>query len=165
MKNLIYILLITIAFTSCTKEEFEGPYDQIEEVVVEDTTAWNAGYTNGGTLPTGTGSADDDLIGTVWVLTKYVSAFATEYPNDTLTFVTKTKYTMNGGAERNYQLGTIPSSTNKELSFYSFFPFGGSHYSAQVGLYFVDDGELNNIHFTDIQNSSNTIKAWFEKIN
>jgi len=167
MKNLLLILGIisAISLTSCQKYEFEGPYDQVKDSTQVDTTTWSTTYSNGGTLPTGTGTQNAELDSTVWVLTKYVSAFATEYPNDTLTFISNTKYTMNGGAERNYSLANIPSSTNKELSFYYFFPFGGSHYSGQVGLYFVDDGVLNNIEFTDIQNSSNTIRAWFVKIN
>jgi hypothetical protein len=174
VRNTLYwFFVIVVGFallgslTSCKKNEglYEGPYGYAEDSTQIDTIAWNADYTNGGILPTGSGSANDDLMGTQWVLVKYVSDFATEYPNDTLTFTSKTKYNINGSAERNYQLAGITSSTNKELSFYYFFPFGGSHYSAQVGEYFVDDGELNNLEFTDIQNSSTTIRAWFEKIN
>ena len=45
---------------------------------------------NGGTIPTGGGTQTNPLVGTEWVLTKMVSAFATEYPNDTISFQTNT---------------------------------------------------------------------------
>jgi hypothetical protein len=93
-----------------------------------------------------------------------VSAFATEYPNDTLRFVSINQYTLNSGAVRTYQLNSLPLSTNYDLSLYFFFPFGGSHYSGEVGGMFVQDGQINNTEFIDIQSSSATIRAWFEKI-
>lgn len=161
MKNLIYILLVFVALTSCKKEEF-GQYHTVQENTYNnpsDTTS----YTYGGTLPSGTNSTND-LVGTKWVLTKYVSAFATEYPNDTIDFVSINQYTINGGAVRTYQLGSLPLSSNYQLSLYFFFPFGGSHYTGQVGQYFIQDGQISNVEFIDNQNSSTTIKAWFIKI-
>jgi hypothetical protein len=162
---LIYTLLFLVVaflFSSCTKEEFE-PRVEVEEV--EDTTDWQDTYGNGGTLPGGgTSTQSNPLVGTKWVLTKMVSSFATEYPNDTITFESNTEYTIEGSAVRAYQLNSLPSSTNYDLSLYYFMPFGGSHYSGQVGYYFVDDGEINNIEFIDTQNSSSTIRAWFVKI-
>ena len=165
MRIIFYTFILLLSLSSCKKREYKGSYDQ-ETVQREiDTTSWDDDYIHGGTLPIGTGNLDDELIGTKWVLLKYVSAFATEYPNDTLTFISRTKYILNNDAERRYQLGTITSSTNKELTLNHFAPFNGSHYSAQVGQYFIDDGELNNVEFSDIQNTSTTIRAWFEKIN
>lgn len=164
MKKILFLLAITtLIFTSCTKEYVEPNYVEIPEETI-DTSAWNSGYGNGGTLPPNGGQAVNDLIGTKWVLTKVVSAFATEFPNDTIDFVDGTHYTVNNGAVRNYQLSNIPSSTNKDLSLYYFAPFGGSHYSGQVGLYFVNDGAINNVEFEDIQNPSSTIRAWLIKI-
>ena len=163
MKKLIFLFAIVgLGLTSCTKEEFE-PRVEVEET--QDTTNWQNGYNNGGTIPTGGGTQTNPLVGTEWVLTKMVSAFATEYPNDTISFQTNTEYTLNGGAVRPYQLNSLPSSTNYDLSLYYFMSFGGSHYSGQVGYYFVGDGEINNVEFVDIQNSSSTIRAWFVKIN
>ena len=160
MKNLFILLIIILTISSCKKDDF-GQYQTVQENTYnppKDSTT----YTNGGTLPTNT--ATNSLVGTQWVLIKYVSAFATEYPNDTLNFVSTNTYTVNDGAIRNYQLSTLPLSTNYDLSLYYFFPFGGSHYSGEVGSYFVDDGEINNIEFMDIQNFSSTIRAWFQKI-
>jgi hypothetical protein len=58
----------------------------------------------------------------------------------------------------------VTGSTNKSLNLYYFYPFGGSQYSGQVGQYFVEDGVMSNIEFTDLQNSTATIRAWFVKI-
>ncbi len=161
MKNLIYILLVFIALTSCQKEEF-GQYQQVSENMYNPTDNTTL-YTYGGTLPNA-GNATNALVGTTWVLTKYVSAFATEYPNDTIQFVSINQYTINGGAVRTYQLSSLPLSSNYDLSLYYFFPFGGSHYSGEVGNTFISDGEINNVDFINIQNSSSSIKAWFVKI-
>jgi hypothetical protein len=163
MKNIkILLTIITIGFISCEKEVVP-PYVEVSEEI-EDTTPWNDNYNDGGLLTGGGPDTTLNLQGTQWVLTKLVTAFSTEYPDDTITFVSQTQYTINGGAARSYQLSNIPASTNYELSLYYFAPFGGSHYSAQVGYYFIDDGAINNAEFEDIQNQSTTIRAWFEKL-
>ena len=156
----LLLLIFSLSITSCKKEDYT-PYELVEETP-QDTTHWQSGYNNGGTI-TG-GSYTNPLIGTKWVLTQYVSAFATEYPNDTIEFTSQTVYKLNNGGNRTYNLANIPSSTNYDLTLNYFSPFGGSHYSGNVGYYFVDDGEINNIEFTNIQNTSMTIRAWFEKI-
>jgi len=161
-RRFIFLLLLAgfalYFLASCEKEEITP----IQEEEIVDTGSWEDEYGNGGTVPNGTGNLENDLVGTQWVLTKYVTQYSTEYPNDTITFVSNTEYTMNGGAVRGYQLSNIPSSTNKELTLNFFFPFGGSHYSAQVGQYFVDDGVMSNVEFEDVQNASLTVQAWFE---
>lgn len=159
MKNLIFILLTILIFTSCEKEPLGQYHTEVEEVYTNDP---NGGFIYNGTLPTNT--VINDLVGTKWLLTKYVTAFATEFPNDTIDFVTTNTYTINSGAVRTYQLSVLPLSSNYELSLYYFFPFGGSHYSGEVGATFVGDGEINNSEFINIQNSSSTIRAWFVKI-
>jgi hypothetical protein len=161
MKNLFIVLLAIAALSSCQKEDFGQYHTELENTYNEphDSTY----YIYGGTLPN-TGTATNDLVGTQWVLTKYVSAFATEYPNDTIDFVSFNTYTINGGAVRTYQLASIPSSTNFDLSLYFFFPFGGSHYSGNVGGMFIQDGEINGAEFHNIQNTTSTIRAWFIKI-
>jgi len=163
MKNLLILLtIITLGFMSCKKQDPLVPMEQVPEEQYQDSTGNQ--YTNGGTLPNGGGTGTNQLVGTQWVLTKMVSSFATEYPNDTISFVSNTEYTLNGGAVRPYQLNSLPSSTNYDLSLYYFMPFGGSHYSGQVGYYFVDDGEINNVEYEDIQNTNTTIRAWFTKL-
>lgn len=157
----LLFVVIALLFTSCKKEEFIA----LEEVPEEtDTTNWQDTYTYGGTL-TGNGGQSNPLVGTKWVLVKMVSAFSTEYPNDTIEFTTNNDYVLNQNAQRPYTLSSLPSSTNYELTLNYFMPFGGSHYSTNVGYYFVDDGQINNAEFTNIQNTTSTIRAWFTKIN
>jgi len=159
MKNLFYIAIALITLTSCEKEDFGQYHTEREEVYANDP---NGGFIYNGTLPTNT--VINDLVGTKWLLTKYVSAFATDFPNDTLEFISPNTYTINSGAIRTYQLSVLPLSTNYDLSLYYFFPFGGSHYSGEIGGTFIDDGEIKNAEFQDIQNSSSTIRAWFVKL-
>jgi hypothetical protein len=131
---------------------------------VEDTTKWQDDYLDGGTLPTWSNSDQDSgLTGTTWVITKIVSGFATTYPNDTIRFISQTQYTVNNNAVRPYNLTSGVASTNKTLNLYYFYPFGGSHYSGEVGQYFVGDGVINNAEFTNTQNTTDKIKSWWEK--
>lgn len=159
-------LLGVLALTSCEKEPITpGNY----QPGVPDSTYnnnWQDQYGNGGTLPNwGSGNnQNNELVGTKWVLTKTVTSFATSFPNDTIRFVSNTEYTLNGGAVRLYRLSAGVASTNKTLSLYFFQPFGGSHYSGQVGYYFVSDGGITQAEFHNIQNTTQTILAWFTKI-
>ena len=164
MKNLLIVLLSIVALTSCQKEDF-GQYHS-ETVNTYNNPSDDSYYVYSGTLPN-SGTATNDLIGTKWVLTKYVTAFATEYPNDTLDFVSANTYTLNGGAVRTYQLSSIPSSTNFNLSLYFFFPFGGSHYTANnIGQTFIQDWQINLAIFSDDQNTTQqNIRAWFTRLN
>lgn len=141
----IFWFIIMIILLSCNKE------------VLDD------GYSRGGTTPI-INDTTNTLINTKWVLTKVVSGFSSEYPNDTIYFINNTEYTVNNRISRNYNLGYISNSNNMNLSLYFFHPFGGSHYSGQIGKYFIDDGEINNIEFKDIQNTSSIRRAWFKKI-
>jgi hypothetical protein len=160
MRKLILLFGLLILITSCKK--YEGSYEQVPDPV--DTTAWQDGYTSGGVLPGGGTQAPNAIIGTQWRLVKVVSAFSTVYPNDTITFISSNRYVLNQNAERPYTLSMITGSTNKSLTLSYFYPFGGSHYSGQVGQYFVEDGFISNIEFADLQNNTSTIRAWFEKI-
>jgi hypothetical protein len=160
MKQLLIILGLALSISSCKK--YEGNYQQVPDPV--DTTNWQDGYQDGGTLPGGGTQTQNTLAGTKWVLIKVVSAFSTTYPNDTINFVTNGAYVLNQNAQRTYVLSSVTGSTNKSLTLYHFYPFGGSHYSGQVGQYFVEDGIMSNIEFTDLQNSTATIRAWFVKI-
>lgn len=164
MKTLFIVLLSVLALSSCKKEEF-GQYHQVPENAYnppEDTTF----YTYGGTLPNA-GNATNALVGTTWVLTKYVSAFATEHPNDTIQFVSINQYTINGGAVRTYQLSSLPLSSNYDLSLYYFFPFGGSNYTANnIGQTFVEDWQINLAIFSNLENGTQpNIQAWFIRLN
>jgi len=160
MKKLILIFGLFLSITSCKK--YEGSYQQIPDPV--DTTAWQDDYTSGGVLPGGGTHTPNTIVGTQWVLVKVVSAFSTNYPNDTITFISSNRYVLNQNAQRPYTLSMITGSTNKSLTLDFFYPFGGSNYSGQIGQYAVEDGMMSNIEFVDLQNNTATIRAWFVKI-
>jgi hypothetical protein len=162
---MIISIILAFIFTSCSKEEITpGSYSAgIPPPTV--TPNWQNQYSNGGTLPNwGNVPSNNELVGTTWVLTKVVTAFSTSYPNDTIRFVSNNNYTLNSGAVRPYQITAGVASTNKTLSLYHFQPFGGSHYSGQVGYYFVSDNMISQAEFHNIQNSTNTVIAWFTRI-
>lgn len=165
MKKIALIFSLVILITSCKKEAITPGNYTAGTPTPQDTSTWQWQYQNGGTLPNwGGGNQTNELVGTTWVLTKVVTAFATSYPNDTIRFITNTNYTLNSGAVRPYQLTSGVASTNKTLSLYYFAPFGGSHYSGEVGQYFVSDAVINNCEFKNIQNTTSLVKAWFVKI-
>ena len=161
MKKLVLIFCLLFLFASCKKTNV-GPYQQVPDPI--DTTTWQDDYTSGGVLPGGGTQTQTPIVGTKWVLVKVVSAFSTNYPNDTITFISNNKYVLNQNAQRTYVISSITGSTNKSLTLEYFYPFGGSHYSGQVGQYFVEDGFMSNIEFIDLQNNTATIRAWFVKI-
>ena len=163
-ENLAFILGTLIAilcFYSCTKDN-NPKYIQVPEVV--DTTSWESQYVNAGTLPNPSSNTHNGLYGTKWKLVKYVTAFATEYPNDTIYFISDTQYRLNSQTVTyQYVINSIVGSTNYSLSLYFFSPFGGSHYSGQIGHNYVTDGVMNNVVFNDLYNSI-TLKAWLVKL-
>jgi hypothetical protein len=165
-ENLSFILgvLITWALclllSSCVKNE-NPKYVILPDKV--DTTKWEDEYVNAGTIPT-IGNTNNGLYGTDWKIVKYVTAFATEYPNDTIHFINNTQYRLNSQTvSYKYVLTTVTGSTNYSLTLYYFSPFGGSHYGAQIGHNYATDGVMNNIIFNDLYNSV-TLKVWLVKL-
>ena len=165
-KNIAFLLgvitTVLLLFASCKKEPIT-PGQYTLSVPPADTTTWMWQYQDGGTLPNWGSGGDNELVGTTWVITTIVSGFVTTHPNDTVRFVGNTSYTVNSNAVRNYNLTVNVGSTNKTLNMYYFYPFGGSHYSGEVGQYFVDDGILNLVEFTNIQNTTSKVKTIWVK--
>lgn len=166
MKTILTLIASVLFLVSCKKEPITPGNYQAGTKPEQDTTSWIDGVVDGGTLPNwNNGNQNNELVGTTWVLTKMVAGFTTTYPNDTIKFVSNSNYTLNNGSVRPYSLSNGTVSTNKTLSLYYFAPFGGSHYSGQVGYYFVSDGQINNAEFTDLQNSNaSKINAFFVKL-
>lgn len=156
-------LFLFLSFIASCKKITPGNYTQNQPKAV-DTTTWEWKYVNKGTLPNWNNSNPNDLIGTKWVLTKVIINFATTTPNDTIEFVTINQYRCNNSAYRTYTLTSGVASTNKTLTLNYFYPFGGSHYSGEVGQFFVTDSIINNAEFKNIQNTTSLIKAWFKRI-
>jgi len=164
-----FLIVISILFfTSC--EKYESPYAQQEKLRLEnernqvDTTDWHDKYDNGGSLTNDIDNTNE-LLGTKWVLTEYRVGFGPiQHPYDTIYFRTSNTYNVNDGGARSYTLSSLPSSTNKELTLNYFFTFGGSHYSGQIGGTFIEDWQMNNVLFTDLQNNGIQVQAFFERI-
>ena len=106
-----------------------------------------SGYTYSGVV--GNPSTSTTLVGTKWVVTKYVQNFVTQLPNDTLEFISTTQYTINGSTPRNYSLSSIVGNNNKSLSLYSFTTLGGD-WSGQVQGTFINDWVINNALFSNM---------------
>jgi len=112
----------------------------------------------GGSTPTTT-----TLVGTKWVVTKYIQNFVSTYPNDTLEFISTTQYTINGSTPRTYNLSGIVSGSMKNLSLYSFTTLGGD-WSGLVQSTFINDWVVNNANFTNIMTTSSDTRVWMVRI-
>jgi len=119
-----------------------------------------SGYSYNGVV--GNPSTATTLVGTKWVVTKYVQNFVTQLPNDTLEFISTTQYTINGSTPRNYSL-SIVGNNNKSLSLYSFTTLGGD-WSGQVQGTFINDWVINNTLFTNMFVTTPDARIWVVRI-
>ena len=101
----------------------------------------------------------ETMVGTRWVVTKFFrTGFSIVEPNDTLDFISNTKYTISFGngfsspIERNYSLdGSIGNP--KSLTIYDFTTVGGGYYRGQIGTTAIADGMINEAIFKKIINT------------
>jgi len=120
-----------------------------------------SGYTYSGVV--GNPSTATTLVGTKWVVTKYVQNFVSQYPNDTLEFISTTQYKVNSSVPRNYSLSGVVGNNMKSLSLYSFTTLGGD-WSGQVQGTFINDWVINNALFTDMFTSVPDARIWVVRI-
>jgi hypothetical protein len=116
------------------------------------------GYTYSGIIGNPTNTSPS-LVGTKWIITKYIQNFVPTYPNDTIVFVSNTKYTINSGSLRNYSLSSIVGNNMSSLALYSFTTMGGD-WSGQVQNTFINDWVINNSVFTNIMSSGQQVNLW-----
>jgi hypothetical protein len=117
-----------------------------------------AGYSYNGIIGNST-PVTTSLVGTKWVVTKFIQNFVSTYPNDTLVFVSNTQYS----TLRTYNLSGIVGNNMKSLSLYSFTTLGGD-WSGQVQSTFINDWVVNNSNFTNIMNTSTNVKLWMVRL-
>lgn len=117
---------------------------------------------NLGTLPLSTSIQSNDLTGTRWVIYKYVKNLSTITCSDTINFKTKTYYTYNNNAVRNYNLQYISGTGMYSLNLYDCYTLGGS-YSGQLLSTFIKDGQINALTMKNLYNSDKVI-VWLKKI-
>jgi len=104
------------------------------------------------------------LGGTSWVITRYDNGMTPTYPNDTLNFISGVTYDINGGNINTYSFSNNTGNNLYNLTLYEC-PTLGGNYSGQVGLSFIDVGELNNLTMNGIFGTSGSINVWLERIN
>jgi hypothetical protein len=121
-----------------------------------------AGYSYNGIIGNST-PVTTSLVGTKWVVTKFIQNFVSTYPNDTLVFVSNTQYKINNSTLRTYNLSGIVGNNMKSLSLYSFTTLGGD-WSGQVQSTFINDWVVNNSNFTNIMNTSTNVKLWMVRL-
>jgi hypothetical protein len=120
-----------------------------------------SGYSYSGVV--GNPSTATTLVGTKWVVTKYVQNFVSQFPNDTLEFISTTQYTINGSTPRNYSLSGVVGNNMKSLSLYSFTTLGGD-WSGLVQGTFINDWVINNALFSDMFTSVPDARMWVVRI-
>jgi hypothetical protein len=162
-KKILSFSILYVILVGCTKEPITPGNYAVGSTPNEIRNNNESSYNYKGVLPSWN-SQIDGLVGTKWVLRKMTVGFSTTSPNDTITFISSTNYILNSNAPRPYNLTSSVASTNKTLTLYYFYPFGGSHYSGEVGESFISEGGINACKFINIQNSTPNIIAYFEKI-
>ena len=180
MKNLIYLILAftLITTTSCKKNDPEPYYEYGDDGYNPKEDIYNyyenntIGYTDGGTIPTGTSTAVDFLVGTKWVLTSFRrTGFATQIVSDTIEFISDTKYIIYingvGGGEKGYNI-VVPAGTstgNYSLTLSQWFLFGNRvrSYSSFISEDVVQYGKIYG-EFTDNYNGDEVKEVKFKLI-
>jgi len=130
------------------------------------TTPPNSDYTYMGTVTNTVEPVPGhlQLTGTSWIITRYDDGMTPVYPNDTINFVSGVSYDINGSTSNTYSFSNNTGNNLYNLTLYECVTFGGN-YSGQVGLSFIDEGELNNLTMNGIFGTSGSISVWMERIN
>lgn len=167
MRYLSILTLVLLGLTSC-EPDYETNYSQDDYVYETDSIVHvDEIYSDGGTLPNWSPTfGTNDLVGTKWVIYRVREGYTTTTTSDTIEFTTDTKYTVNGVGHtfRTYNYSGITGSTNYQLNFNQLLTLGGSNYSGQVSLLFIEDGMIIGNEFHDLQNVSLVYRVWMRKI-
>ena len=126
---IIFGFLIATLFSSCKKQPITpGNYQTVQAPV--DTSHWQNGYNNGGSTPTFTNTTtNNQLFGTNWVLTDVYFNYAHTTKNDTVHFISNTKYTV-GSDTTKYRYSLYSTMGNSTIDIYQFNPINGLYLSA-----------------------------------
>lgn len=99
-----------------------------------------------------------------WIITRvdYTQTNTSVSVQDTLSFVSDTKYTINNGDERNYTL--VDNNHNQlRLDLNDCTTLGGN-YAAYVNEDLIRDGELNGTVFFRTIGNENDLIVWMERL-
>ena len=120
------------------------------------------GYTYGGII-NDVIETSTHLEGSVWIITRYDEGMTPYYPNDTLTFLSKVVYTINGNGGYTYSLSNITGNNMHHLTLYDCSTLGGN-YSGQLSLSFIEAGEINNMTMNGVFGTNSTVQVWLEEL-
>lgn len=162
MRNILLILSIIFysLFLSCSKDKDIEKWVPITEL--RDTTKWDSGYSNGGTLPTLSGN-NNNLVGTTWVLTRIQIGLSITNKKDTIRFIDNTHYKINSFVNV-LTYAYYNSSNNMTLTFNNFMPVNGYNATGILGPTFVDYGQIVGVEFTNLYDTNTKFKMWLTKI-
>lgn len=162
MKILYLLFIVSLLMTTC--ELYESPYEVEEKTTHVVEGDWHNQYIDIDTT-LDWNISDSTIIKTKWVLDTYsIGSNLIQSPKDTIYFVDLNKYAINKNTNT-YSLSMSFSTTKYELTLNNFKPFGGSDYSTQISYYFINDWEINNALFINLQNeNSDEIQACFNRI-
>lgn len=167
MRYLSILFVLSLGLLSCEVEN-ETNYSQDDYTYQEDSLVHvDDIYSDGGILPDwGASFGTNDLVGTKWEIYRIIQGYANSYVSDTLEFITDNKYTINGVGHdfRTYNYSGITGSTNYQLNINLLSTLGGSNYSGQVGLLFIEDGFIAGNEFHDLLNASLVYRVWMKKL-
>lgn len=130
MKKIIILIGIVLMISSCKKEPITpGNYQTTQAPV--DTSHWQNQYTNGGSTPNWSNGSttQNPLFGTNWVLTDVYFNYAHQPKNDTIHFITNTKYTV-GSDTTKFGYSLYSTFGNGTIDLYQFNPINGLYLSA-----------------------------------
>jgi len=172
-KIAIMIIMTAIVFlSSCIKDDDELhkanlKYFQDKEAA-KDSATWQWQYIDAGVIPTGSGVIENELVGTSWLLFKVSSGFGvvTQY-DDTLHFVTKTKYYANSDSTNLVTYILQKVQNNYSLTFQPLSVIRHSQASTTdlgVGFANVPVGTIIFANFTDPFSTTKNFTVWFKKL-
>jgi len=163
---MILVIIISEVLSSCTKEPITPGNYGAGEVPQADTTTWQSQFTNGGTIPSWPSQTySNELVGTKWLLWKVSIGAVSTTKNDTIHFISNTKYQVNGVTNINYSYTLYASQNNVTLTFKPFQPMNYMLCSTnELGIGFANGPEITGVEFVNEYNVTSSFKAWFTKI-
>lgn len=105
------------------------------------------------------------LSGTRWLVTRFDNTWTnnSEFPSDTIHFVSTNRYRINQFSEQDYHLKDYCENENSfGFKMYNCNTFGGTVW-VNVNRSFIRDGELQNVYMQG--QADNDIIVWMEKLN
>lgn len=143
MKNIFYLFIGLLFFTSCHKEDLRPQQPLEPQPIITDTTIVDTTVS---------------LKNTKWVISKVLNTnFDQDLRSDTLVFITHNTYSFNG-VESTYHL--YPNNFGYTLVLNNTV---WGHLSGTIYDYNISQGIIENCQFKDYFTGQNVVKMWIYK--